>query len=229
MYFDKERIVLEYLPTIKRIAMDLKNHLPENVEVEDLIQEGVLALLSSLERYNPKKGPLYSFIIKRIKGAMLDYLRRIDWLPRSLRKHMKDVEDAILELEARGEEATDEAISKMTNIDPEAVRSIRNEMVRKQLLMLDAYLTDSEESIIETLESDQEDPAKAAYKELLMEELKKTINELEEKEKLILSLRFEKEMSLKEIGKVLGVSESRVSQLLSSIFIKIKRKLEGLV
>jgi len=117
----------------------------------------------------------------------------------------------------------------MTNIDPEAVRSIRNEMVRKQLLMLDAYLTDSEESIIETLESDQEDPAKAAYKELLMEELKKTINELEEKEKLILSLRFEKEMSLKEIGKVLGVSESRVSQLLSSIFIKIKRKLEGLV
>ncbi len=227
MFLDKERIVYEFLPTIKRLAYDLKSHLPANVEVDDLIQEGVLALLSSLDRYNPQKGSLHSYVIKRIKGAMYDYLRKIDWLPRNLRKHMKEVEEAILKLEADGEDVTDEKIADITHLDVESVRSIKNEMVRKQLLMLDAYLTGTEESALETLQT-EDDPAKNAYKEMLMDRLKMAINELEEKEQLVLSLRYEKELSLKEIGKVLGVSESRVSQILSTVLIKLRKKLEGL-
>jgi len=230
VYLDKEKIVLEYLPKIKRIAHDLKYSLPPNVEVDDLIQEGVLALLSSLDRYDPKKGALTSFVMKRIKGAMLDYLRKIDWMPRNLRKSMKDVEDAMIELEAKGKEITDEAIAEIVGIDAESVRHIRNEMVRKQMLMLDSYLSGQDVDPLETIEEPQEeDPEKSAYKELLMEELKKAINKLENREKLILSLRYEHELSLKEIGTILGVSESRVSQVLSVILVKLRRELEGLM
>lgn len=228
VFIDKERIVLEYLPKIKRIAQDLKQNLPQSVDVEDLIQEGVLALLSSLERYDPKKGALSSFVMKRIKGAMLDYLRRLDWLPRNLRKHMKEVENAMIELESEGKEITDEAIADLTALDVESVRMIRNEMVRKQLLMLDSYLLDIEETILSTVES-EEDPAKEAYKEMLMKHLEMAINKLGDRERLVLSLRFEHELSLKEIGAVLGVSESRVSQILSVALAKLKRELEGLV
>ena len=228
VFIDKERIVLEYLPKIKRIAQDLKQNLPQSVDVEDLIQEGVLALLSSLERYDPKKGALSSFVMKRIKGAMLDYLRRLDWLPRNLRKHMKEVENAMIELESEGKEITDEAIADLTDLDVKSVRMIRNEMVRKQLLMLDSYLLDMEETILSTMES-EEDPAKEAYKEMLMKHLEAAINKLGDRERLVLSLRFEHELSLKEIGAVLGVSESRVSQILSVALAKLKRELEGLV
>ncbi len=228
MLIDKERIVLEYLPKIKRLAQDLKQSLPQNVEIEDLIQEGVLALLSSLERYDPKKGPLSSFVMKRIRGAMLDYLRKLDWLPRNLRKHMKEVENAMIELEHSGKEITDEAIAEIVNLNIDEVKTIRNEMVRKQLLMLDSYLLDTDEPVLEILES-EEDPAKQAYKEMLMEHLKMAINKLEEREKLVISLRYEHELSLKEIGAVIGVSESRVSQILSVALAKLKKELEGLV
>jgi len=187
-----------------------------------------LALLSSLERYDPKRGALSSFVMKRIKGAMLDYLRRLDWLPRNLRKHMKEVENAMIELESEGKEITDEAIADLTDLDVESVRMIRNEMVRKQLLMPDSYLLDTEETILSTMES-EEDPAKEAYKEMLMKHLKVAINKLGDRERLVLSLRFEHELSLKEIGAVLGVSESRVSQILSVALAKLKRELEGLV
>ncbi|MCD6450160.1 MAG: FliA/WhiG family RNA polymerase sigma factor [Thermotogaceae bacterium] len=230
VYFDKEKVVLEYLPKIKRIAYDLKYNLPPNVDVDDLIQEGVLALLSSLDRYNPKKGSLSTFVVKRIRGAMLDYLRKIDWMPRNLRRNIKDVENAMIELETKGGEVTDEAIAEIVGIDAESVRHIRNEMVRKQMLMLDSYLSGQDVEPIEVIEQPQEeDPEQSAYKELLMEELKKAINKLDDREKLVLSLRYEQELSLKEIGVVLGVSESRVSQVLSVILAKLKRELEGLV
>ena len=227
-YVDKERIVEEYLPIIKRIASDLKRSLPPNVELDDLIQEGVLALLSSIERYDPRKGSLKGFVLKRIKGAMLDYLRRMDWLPRNLRRHIKEVESAVVDLEAEGISATDEIISKRTGLDLETVKAVRREMVRKQILMLDSYILDTDESILETIPS-EEDPEKAAFRELLVEALKKAIEKLPEREKLVLSLRFERELSLKEIGLVLGVTESRVSQMISSALAKIRRELEGMV
>jgi len=224
-YINKELIIKEMLPMIKRIAMDLSNHLPPNVEVDDLIQEGVLALISSLEKYDPKRASLKTFVLKRIKGAMYDYLRKMDWMPRNLRRSMKIVEQKIYELSADGHIPSDEEISKATGIDLKEVQRIRNEMVRKQFLMLDEYL--SEDMGIEAPDSD--DPAKQVYREMLFEYLRKAINELSERERIILSLRFEHDLSLKEIGKILDISESRVSQILSTIFVKLRKKLEGLV
>ncbi len=227
-YVNREKIVEEFLPIIKRLAMDLKRSLPQNVELDDLIQEGALALLAALDRYDPRKGSLKTFVMKRIKGAMLDYLRKLDWIPRNLRKHMKEIESAMIELESKGENINDEALARETGMDVETVRSVKNEMVRRQLLMLDAYLLDLDEPILESVSS-SDDPAKEAYKEMLMNALKEAINRLNERERLVLSLRFERELSLKEIGKVLGVSESRVSQIISVALAKLKRDLEGMV
>ena len=224
-YINKEFIIKNMLPMIKRIAMDLSNHLPPNIEVDDLIQEGVLALISSLEKYDPKKASLKTFVLKRIKGAMYDYLRKMDWMPRNLRRNMKIVEQKIYELSSDGHIPSDEEISKATGMDLKEVRRVKNEMVRKQFLMLDEYLY--EDLNIET--SNFDDPAKVVYRDMLFEYLRKAINELGERERLILSLRFEHDLSLKEIGKIMNISESRVSQILSTVFVKLRKKLEGLV
>ncbi|MCS7174524.1 FliA/WhiG family RNA polymerase sigma factor [Pseudothermotoga sp.] len=224
---DEEQLLKELLPTVKRIATDLVQHLPKNVEVEDLIQEGVLALISAVRRYDPRRGVnLKTFLMKRIKGAMYDYLRSIDWMPRNLRKNIKEVEKAIYELESKlGRYPTVEEISLYTNLSDEEVVRAKNEMVRKQFLRLDEYLYDTYDSFSEV--EDHSEPLQVAYKEILFEYLTEAIKKLSEREQLVLSLRFEQELSLKEIGLILGVSESRVSQILTGALIKIKRRLLG--
>lgn len=225
---DEEQLVKELLPTVKRIASDLAQHLPKSVEVEDLVQEGVLALISAVRRYDPRRGVnLKTFLMKRIKGAMYDYLRSIDWMPRNLRKNIKEVEKAIYELESRlGRYPTVEEIGLYTNLSNEEVVRAKNEMVRKQFLRLDEYLYDTYDSFSIDVE-DHSEPLQTAYKEILLEQLTEAIKKLSEREQLVLSLRFEQELSLKEIGLILGVSESRVSQILTSALIKIKKHLLG--
>jgi len=225
---NEEQIVRELLPTVKRIANDLMQHLPKNIEVEDLIQEGVLALISAVRRYDPRRGVnLKTFLVKRIKGAMYDYLRNIDWMPRNLRKNIKEVEKAIYELESKlGRHPTDEEISLYTNLSNEEVVRAKNEMVRKQFLRLDEYLYDTYDSYGVDVE-DSTEPLQVAYREILLEQVTEAIKQLSEREQLVLSLRFEQELSLKEIGLILGVSESRVSQILSSALIKIKKHVLG--
>jgi len=225
---NEEQIVRELLPTVKRIANDLMQHLPKNIEVEDLIQEGVLALILAVRRYDPRRGVnLKTFLVKRIKGAMYDYLRNIDWMPRNLRKNIKEVEKAIYELESKlGRHPTDEEISLYTNLSNEEVVRAKNEMVRKQFLRLDEYLYDTYDSYGVDVE-DSTEPLQVAYREILLEQVTEAIKQLSEREQLVLSLRFEQELSLKEIGLILGVSESRVSQILSSALIKIKKHVLG--
>ncbi|KUK34099.1 MAG: RNA polymerase, sigma 28 subunit, FliA/WhiG [Thermotoga sp. 47_83] len=209
-------MIRSLLPFIKRIAEDLAQTLPPNVEVNDLIQEGIVAALSSLERYDPSKASFTTFIMKRVKGAMYDYLRKIDWMPRNLRKNVKMIERAIYESE---EFPSDEEIARKTGLELKEVVRARNEMMRKQLLMIDAM---EDEIVLKT-----EGPDENAYRELLVEEMKKAIEKLSDKEKLVLSLRFEKDLSLKEIAKVLDVSESRVSQIISKSLLKIKKEVMG--
>ncbi|ABQ46054.1 RNA polymerase sigma-28 subunit FliA/WhiG [Thermotoga sp. TBGT1765] len=209
-------MIRSLLPFIKRTAEDLAQTLPPNVEVDDLIQEGIVAALSSLERYDPSKASFTTFIMKRVKGAMYDYLRKIDWMPRNLRKNVKMIERAIYESE---EFPSDEEIARKTGLELKEVVRARNEMMRKQLLMIDAM---EDEIVLKT-----EGPDENAYRELLVEEMKKAIEKLSDKEKLVLSLRFEKDLSLKEIAKVLDVSESRVSQIISKSLLKIKKEVMG--
>ncbi|WP_126992444.1 sigma-70 family RNA polymerase sigma factor [Thermosipho globiformans] len=223
---NKEALVREYLPYIKKIAYDLKRNLPHNVEVDDLIQEGLVAFLQAIEKFDPKKGAkLRSYLLTRVKGAMYDYLRKIDWMPKNLRHDIKLVEDAIINMESDSNDIDFEKIAKITNLPIENVKRAYNELTRKQLLMLDSYISDDSE-LIDKIASD-ENPYSYAINELLKEQLIEAIKKLDDKEQLLLSLRFEHELSLKEIGKVLNVTESRVSQLLAKTLAKLKKYLGG--
>lgn len=214
---DVEKIAESFLPMVKRIALDIHATLPNNVELDDLIQEGLLALVEAVKRYDPSRGvKLSTFLTLRIKGAMYDYLRRLDWMPRSRRQAVKCVEKALANLPAMdGEVPSDEEIAEYCNISLDAVRKARMDLAARQLLRLDAYMEEHDFPSESTTEG-------IVYRELLREKLEMAIKKLSEREQLVLSLRFEKELSLKEIALVMGVTESRVSQLLSTTLAKLR-------
>lgn len=222
---DKDQIVRNFLPKIKAIAINLLNTLPKSVDLEDLIQEGVIGLLQSYDRYDPTHGAtFYTYALTRIRGAMLDYLRKIDWLPKEVRHLIKKYEDFIYK--NQDENFTDEEIAKKLDISLSDIQKIKYSINKSQILELDNYLLNIGEDFIETKEKNNEnDPEIRAYKEILEKELQKQIETLKEKEQLILSLYYEKELTFKEIGEVIGVSESRISQIHSSIIIKLKKKM----
>ncbi|SHE88394.1 RNA polymerase, sigma 28 subunit, SigD/FliA/WhiG [Marinitoga hydrogenitolerans DSM 16785] len=223
---NKDDIIKNFLPKIKYIALNLLHSLPKNVELDDLIQEGIIGLLQSLEKYNPQKGvTFYSFAIKRIKGAMLDYLRKIDWLPKDLRHKIKKMEE-ILAKQNIDDYISDEELANILDITKKDVKKLKAELHRSQILSLDSFLLTNNEINIKS-DINENDPEILAYKDILKTELKKAILSLNEREQLIVSLYYEKDLTFKEIGKILDISESRVSQIHSSIIIKLKKKLGG--
>ncbi len=226
MKLDKEKVVREFLPYIKRLANDLKSNLPKNVEVDDLVQEGLLALLQAIERYDPRFGAsLKTYAYTRIKGAMLDYLRKIDWLPKNVRHDIKKLEEFIMTfMEKHDRLPTFKEMAEELGTDEETVIGIYSEFSKKQLLEIDKYIFDEENSFDIVVDESQNVKEKV-HRDLLMEILSEAISTLNEKEQQILSLRHEHELSLKEIAEIYGVSESRISQILSVIYVKLKKKL----
>ncbi|MGC8820879.1 MAG: FliA/WhiG family RNA polymerase sigma factor [Fervidobacterium sp.] len=227
---DKENIVKQYLPLIVRIARDLKVNLPYNVELDDLIQEGVIALLQAVEKYDPRHGATFkTFAYTRIKGAMLDYLRRIDYLPKNVRQDIKRLDREILNFydEYNRFPSYDEMAERL-GMSSEDVKEIYSELALKQYLNLDQYLFESEEISYAPIEVKSEENVKEnAWKSILYEQLIEAINKLDDKEKMMLSMRYEHELSLKEIAEVFGVTESRVSQIITGVLSKLRKMLRG--
>jgi RNA polymerase sigma factor for flagellar operon FliA len=229
-----DELVRYFLPRIKAIAISLKSSLPENVEVDDLIQEGLIGLLNVRERYDDSKGAaFFTFAMKRVRGAMYDYLRKIDWIPRNTRHLMKKVENGIIELQnIDGQYPDEEKLMSHLNLTRKEVTLALKEMSRRQLLNLDGFLADSgskgdsdSEDFTEVFSSDAKSPEEVYYKEELEEQLKVEISQLKERENMILSLYYVEELNFKEIAMILGVTESRISQIHRSIMIKLKSKM----
>lgn len=225
--YDKDQIVYNFLPKIKAIAINLVSTLPKNIDLEDLIQEGVIGLLQSYDRYDPsKKVTFYTYSMSRIKGAMIDYLRKIDWLPKEVRHLVKKYENFIAN-SPEDKVFSDDEIIETLNITREELFKIKIALKKSQILELDYYLFEKGEQMQNSNEADENDPELLAYKDILKKRLKDKINNLKEKEKIILSLYYEKELTFKEIGKILNLGESRISQIHSNILIKLKKDLEG--
>jgi len=228
---NKESIVKEYLPLISRLAREIKSNLPHNVELDDLIQEGTIALLQAIDKYDPRYGATFkTYVYTRIKGAMIDYLRKLDYLPKNVRQDIKRLDNQIADFYSRYQRLpTYEELSEILGLSIDEVQEMYNELLLKQYVNLDQYLfgSDEDEQAYAFDVANTEDVREQVRKSLLYEELIESINKLDEKEKLILSLRFEHELSLKEIAQVLGVTESRVSQLLGAIFSKLRKMLRG--
>lgn len=218
----------QYIPLVRHEALKLSVRLPATVELDDLLQVGYMGLLSAIERYDIKLGTEFTtFAMQRIKGAMLDELRSRDWLPRQVRQDIKRVTKAINELEQKlGRSPQENEIANYLDLSLEEYWKILLDSNSSQIYSHDEMqelLGNGIDAII------VQDKDNNPFLELLNSEFRDSIaleiDNLPEKEKLVLALYYQEDLNLKEIGKVLGVSESRVSQLHSQAIKRIKSKL----
>lgn len=212
----RDALVQQYAPLVKRIAYHLMARLPASVEVDDLIQAGLMALLGAVDRYDETQGANFeTFATQRIRGAMLDELRDADWASRNVRKAARRIEDAVQVLQQRlSRQPSESEIADELKLDLEAYFELLNDARGAQLV----YYEDMQEGDGEEFLSRFADEAMPAPFDLLAGHrfkmaLVQSIGALPEREKLLMSMYYEQELNFKEIGAVLGVSESRVCQL----------------
>lgn len=214
---DKNYLLNEYASLVKRLAFQLKAKLPPSVEADDLIQAGMIGLLDAINRFDGERGTQFeTFAVQRIRGAMLDELRSTDWLPRSIRQTTRKIEEAIQLLQQRlGRSPMDNEVAKQLKMSLEEYQELLSESCGHQLVYYeDFHDPDSKEHFLDSFVSDNSaDPLHGLLDEKFRAALIKAIEALPEREKLLMSLYYEQELNLKEVGAVMGVSESRVSQL----------------
>lgn len=219
-----------FAPLVKKIAYHLLARMPASVQLDDLIQAGMLGLIEAAQKYDDSKGASFeTYAGIRIKGAMVDEMRRGDWVPRSVHRNARKISQALASLEASlGREASDAEMAQYLEMPIEDYQNLLADTQGSRLFSYNEDI-DDEESCASSEDSSAplQDPAKSIARSHLQASLTAAISELPEREQLVLSLYYEQEMNLKEIGLVLGVSESRVSQIHSQAALRLKGKLSG--
>jgi RNA polymerase sigma factor for flagellar operon FliA len=231
----RDRLILTYAPLVKYVAGRLGSGLPAHVEEEDLVSYGLLGLMGAIERYDPERDVKFeTYAIARIRGAIIDELRALDWVPRSVRARAREIERAIAILEARlRRPPTDEEIAAQVGIAPDELEESLADISRSSIAALDELWTVSgsggdQVALIDTIEDiDAPSPESALAETELKEALGEAISRLPEREKLVVTLYYYEELTLREIGEVLGVTESRVSQLHTKAVLRLKSRLSG--
>jgi len=231
----RDRLILTYAPLVKFVAGRLGSGLPAHVDEGDLVSYGLLGLIGAIERYDPDRDVKFeTYAIARIKGSIIDELRAMDWVPRSVRARARDIERAIGELEAHGGRVpTEEEIAAKLGVSQDQLNEDLLEISRSSIAALDELWTISSSggdqvALIDTIEDTQGPEPQAALAQTEMREaLGEAIARLPEREKLVVTLYYYEELTLREIGEVLGVTESRVSQLHTKAVLRLKARLGG--
>ena len=230
----RDRLIVMYSPLVKYVAGRLGSGLPAHVDEGDLVSYGLLGLIGAIERYDPERDIKFeTYAIARIRGSIIDELRALDWVPRSVRSRAREIERAIANLEAKlGRAPTDEEISAKVGITTEELEESLTDIARSSIAALDELWSVSGEgdqvSLLDTLEDpDSVRPADALDETELREILGDAISRLPEREKLVITLYYYEDLTLREIGEVLGVTESRVSQLHTKAILRLKARLGG--
>jgi RNA polymerase sigma factor for flagellar operon FliA len=231
----RDRLILTYAPLVKFVAGRLGSGLPAHVDEGDLVSYGLLGLIGAIERYDPDRDVKFeTYAISRIKGAIIDELRAMDWVPRSVRARARDIERAIGTLEAKLHRApTDEEIAEKLGITTDELDDSLTDISRSSIAALDELWSVSSGSgdsvaLIDTIEDTSgPQPSQALDQTELREALGEAIARLPEREKLVITLYYYEELTLREIGEVLGVTESRVSQLHTKAILRLKARLAG--
>ncbi len=224
----REKLILHYLYLVKYIAGRLFVNYKSSVEYDDLISYGIFGLIDAIDKYDYSRGVKFDTYAQiRIRGAIIDFLREADWIPRSVRQKAKEIELAYDKIEAKkGESATDEEVSKKLGITLDEFHKRINSVSSYTLVSLDEYLEQNRGITLKT-----EDVSSSPDKKVEKEELKKIIIEfidkLPEKESKIITLYYFDELTYKEIGLILKISESRVSQLHTKAIIRLKKNLKN--
>jgi RNA polymerase sigma factor FliA len=229
---ERDELILEHLPQIKYIAQRISTKLPSHVELNDLVSAGILGLLDAIEKFDPSRGVKFkTYAELRIKGAILDSLRNLDWAPRSLRKKSKDLERVYRELEQRlGRPATDKEVCEEMEISLEEFYELVDQIKGLNLGSFQELSGPDEEKNSEPLvkyvpDAPHLDPFFIFHKSEIQNILSTAIDTLPKKERLVVSLYYFDELTMKEIGRVLGVNESRVSQLHTKAMLRLRTKL----
>jgi RNA polymerase sigma factor for flagellar operon FliA len=223
-----DSIVLRYAPLVKRIAYHLRNRLPPSMGMDDLLQTGMIGLLEATRQYDASQGASFeTYAGIRIRGAMLDEVRRQDWTPRSVHRKSHDVAEAIRAIEARTRRsATDAEVAEHLGISLEEYGKILLDASGCRLFSLEE-LQETGDVRLERGGEKGSLPAAALSEETFKSALAKAITGLPEKEQLVISLYYDEELNMREIGQVLGVSESRVCQINTQAILRLRARLKG--
>ena len=231
----RNKVILEHLPQIKYIAQRISRRLPPEVQLDDLISAGVIGLLDAYAKFDQKKGVQFKTYAEiRIRGEILDSLRGLDWAPRSLRSRSKEIEQAYSELEQRFQRpAKDEEVARWLKIDLDTFHSLLDQLNGLTIGHFQQFSTDEERfdednvPVMYSNNSQAESPFDSMQKREMRDILTDIIEQLPEREQLILSLYYHEELTMKEIGQVLGVNESRVSQLHTRTMLRMRARLHA--
>lgn len=226
----RNQIINEYLPYVKRIVNRIAVHLPATIEVDDLINVGIIGLIQAIERYDPTRDNKFiTYAVFRIKGAVLSELRSRDFLGRTTRRKIRDLEKAYLKLEQKlGREVADEELAEEMNMDLEQLYKVKR-MSSISFVSFEEIGGVSQQGAATATSSLAYGDADDALSMTTMKEVKSTIAKnidlLPEKERLVVSLYYSDELTMKEIGKVMNITESRVSQIHAQAIIHLRSKL----
>ncbi|MDP8942960.1 MAG: RNA polymerase sigma factor WhiG [Actinomycetota bacterium] len=230
----RERLVLAYSPLVKYVAGRMSSGLPTHVEEADLISYGLLGLISAVERFDPAREIKFeTFAITRIKGSIIDELRALDWVPRSVRAKAREIEKVNASLEHRLRRApTDQEMAEAMETTVEDFQASLTRISNSSVIALDELWTLSDASgdqvsLLDTIQDpNAADPAQAMDATEMKDRLADAIARLPEREKLVVALYYYENLTLREIGEVLGVTESRVSQLHTKAILRLKSRLQ---
>lgn len=226
----REKIILEYAPLVKVVAGRLSMYLGYNVEYEDLVSYGIFGLIDAIDKFDSLKEVKFeTYASLRIRGAILDQIRKMDWIPRTIRQKQKKIDTVMREIEARtGRPATDEEIASELGISDDEYTEWQSQMKITGVVSLNEYLEQGSEIPNDHTASRHFDsPEKTIEQNELAEVLRDSLSVLTEKERRVIELYYYEELTLKEISHVLEVTESRVSQLHTKALQKMKAKMGG--
>lgn len=231
-----EQIVKEYSPMIKYVANRIALRLPPHIEVDDLISVGAIGLMDAIEKYDPSRGAKFKTYAEfRVRGSILDELRSLDWVPRSVRQKASKLDGVSSKLQSKlGRLPEDEEIAKEMGVTLEEFFKTLNETRNMPLLSLEdlgiARDSGDKQSLLDTLEGRSDvDPQTQMRLTELKNLIAAAIDSLPEKERLMVSLYYYEELTMKEIGEVLGITESRISQIHSKAVYRLRTKLKSLI
>jgi RNA polymerase sigma factor FliA len=230
----RNQVIMDYAPLIKYIAQKIAARLPSNIDLDDLFSAGVIGLMDAIDKYDPSRDNKFKTYAEfRIRGAILDELRYQDWVPRSVRESNKKEDRARLELEQKfARPATDREVAAHLEVPLEEFheRAGRTKVSLLSLEELGGAAASDKKSLLECLENpNNKNPFSQLKSKGVRDLIMKTVEELPEKQKLVLSLYYYEDLNLKEIGRILDVTESRVSQLHTQAVQKMRLKLKGLL
>ncbi len=224
----REELILKYTYIVKYVAGRLYSSYGNNVEFDDLVSYGIFGLIDAIDKYDIARGVKFeTYAQLRIRGSIIDHLREIDWLPRSIRQKSKELEKSYNDLESRlGRPATDEEMAESFGLSVEEFQKKIQNITTYSVVSLDDLLEQKREIISNEADKHSETPENVIEDKEMKEILADAISALPEKEKKVVSLYYYDELTYKEIGKLLNISESRVSQLHTKAIIRLKNKLK---